>query len=300
MSDAKEILRSSDVKNMTKTSLSGYHILSTEVEYADVKQRWIVVFSEKAYAREHNTLEKRINKEKDKIKKDLWHFSNTEFHCRGDGLNALHKIEKRWKYHKLKVIEVEEIGKKKGGGRGRPKKNEDLEIVHIINSGFEEDETAIECELLSRGKFIIATNELDCKKLTDEDALKAYKDQQHVERGFRFLKDPMFFAHSLFLKKESRIVAMVMVMGVALLLYSIAQKKLREALERENETLPDQKNKPTKKPTIRRIFQVFEGIIVLYDEKGKRIEVINMKPIHIKVLSLLGGIYEQMYCLDCG
>ncbi|MFV9677725.1 MAG: hypothetical protein ACNYVW_08760 [Methanosarcinales archaeon] len=56
------------------------------------------------------------------------------------------------------------------------------------------------------------------------------------------------------LKNEGRIVAMVMVMGLALVVYSLAEKKLREALESENETIPNQKNKPTKKPTMRRVF----------------------------------------------
>ena len=75
---------------------------------------------------------------------------------------------------------------------------------------------------------------------------------------------------------------------------SIAERKLREALEKAGETIPDQKGKPTQKPTIRRVFQVFEGITVLY-MGSERVKVLNMKPIHYKVLSLLGHEYEQMY-----
>jgi transposase len=136
-------------------------------------------------------------------------------------------------------------------------------------------------------------------KLSDEEALKAYKDQQHAERGFRFLKDPLFFAHSLFLKNESRIVAMVMIMGLALMIYGIAERKLREALEKGSESIPDQKNKPTKKPTMRRVFQVFEGITVLY-RGSEMVKIMNMRPIHLKVLSLLGREYEGMYCTCYG
>ena len=51
--------------------------------------------------------------------------------------------------------------------------------------------------MLKKGKFIIATNELDSEKLSDEEVLKAYKEQQHAERGFRFLKDPLFFAPTM-------------------------------------------------------------------------------------------------------
>ncbi|KAF5437306.1 hypothetical protein C5S35_04835 [Candidatus Methanophagaceae archaeon] len=35
----------------------------------------------------------------------------------------------------------------------------------------------------SAGKFIVATNELDSEKLSDEEALTAYKGQQYAERG---------------------------------------------------------------------------------------------------------------------
>jgi len=36
---------------------------------------------------------------------------------------------------------------------------------------------------------------LDSEKLSDEEVLKAYKEQQHAE--IRFLKDPMFFAPTM-------------------------------------------------------------------------------------------------------
>ena len=92
---------------------------------------------------------------------------------------------------------------------------------------------------------------------------------------------------------------MVMIMGLALMVYSIAERKLREALEKAGETLPDQRGKPTQKPTIRRVFQVFEGITVLY-KGSEMVTVLNMKPIHYKVLSLLGHEYERMYCIGYG
>jgi len=63
LSEAKEVLENADTKKMKSTSLNGYHLFSTEVEYGGVKQRWVVVFSEKAFARETKTLEKKIKKE---------------------------------------------------------------------------------------------------------------------------------------------------------------------------------------------------------------------------------------------
>ncbi len=44
------------------------------------------------------------------------------------------------------------------------------------------------------GRFIIATNRLDKKSFSCDEMLLKYKEQQNVERGFAFLKDPLFFA----------------------------------------------------------------------------------------------------------
>jgi transposase len=61
LSEAKELVENSDMEKMQCTSLNGYHLISTEVDYGGVKQRWIVIFSEKAFARE-----KKIETEKGK------------------------------------------------------------------------------------------------------------------------------------------------------------------------------------------------------------------------------------------
>jgi transposase len=53
-----------------------------------------------------------------------------------------------------------------------------------------------------------------------------YKEQQAPERGFAFLKDPLFFADSVFLKSPQR-VEMAMLMGLCLMVYSLGQRELR-------------------------------------------------------------------------
>ena len=66
----------------------------------------------------------------------------------------------------------------------------------------------------------------------------------------------MFFAHGMYLKKPQRIMALIMVMTLSLLVYSLAEKHLRDALIKTDQTLPDQKGKPTQRITMRRVFQV--------------------------------------------
>jgi len=122
LTEAKEVLENADMEKMRSAALNGYHIFTTEVEYGSVKQRWVVVFSEKAFARETKTLEKKIGKEKEKVEKEVWHFNNQEFYNEEDALKAAREMEKRWKYHKISAIEVETKRKRKGGGAGKTQK----------------------------------------------------------------------------------------------------------------------------------------------------------------------------------
>lgn len=294
---AQETILNSNPETMKATSMKGYSLQSTMVTYAGIPQRWIVVFSKQAYDREKKTFEKKIQKEKEQVETLLWHLSHQEFQCREDGLSTLNRLAKKWKYHRIQDIHLLEKQRKKHGGKGRPK-TDDTRTVYQITAIAEKDDKKVHHHQRSLGQFIVATKELDPEKLTDEDALQAYKDQQQVERGFRFLKDPLFFAHAVFLKTERRIQAMVMIMGLALLVYAIAERKLQEALKKIDETLLDQKGKPTKTPTMRRIFQIFEGVTVLYDERGgERLEVMNLGEVTRKVLALFGVEYERMYCV---
>nr|WP_157816832.1 hypothetical protein [Nostoc flagelliforme] len=76
---------------------------------------------------------------------------------------------------------------------------------------------AIAIETKRAGRFILATNVLDAEELSNDDILREYKAQQSTERGFRFLKDPLFFTSSVFLNSTERVAALAMVMGCACL-----------------------------------------------------------------------------------
>ncbi|MFO8077157.1 MAG: IS1634 family transposase, partial [Thermoplasmatota archaeon] len=198
--DAKELISSITTKDLKEsTSLTGYHLFSTRMVYGDIQQRWILVFSEKAYAREMKTLEKKINREKERLEKKLWHLSKQGFNCKKDAVQALQKLQQKWRYHTIKDVKVTVEKRKASGGRGRPKNSDPLKQVFFVHAIMERDEDRVQQAVLRKGRFIIATNVLD-EELSDEDIVQGYKDQQQVERGFRFLKDPLFFAHSLFLK----------------------------------------------------------------------------------------------------
>lgn len=112
--------------------------------------------------------------------------------------------------------------------------------MFTIDATLGENPDHIEQAIEKKSRFILATNELDKEKLSSLAFLETYKDQHKVERGFRFLKNPLCMASSVFLKNQKRIVALGFVMMLGLLIYSAIEYSLRRALEEENETVPNQ------------------------------------------------------------
>jgi hypothetical protein len=70
-------------------------------------------------------------------------------------------------------------------------------------------------------------------------------------------------ASSVFVKKPQRIVALSLVMVLRLLVYRLAEHRLRDQLATTGQTLPNQVQKPTDRPTMCWVFQCFEGVDLL-------------------------------------
>jgi transposase len=126
----------------------------------------------------------------------------------------------------------------------------------------------------------------------------ADKGQSRVEGGFRLRKAPLLFVSSLVVKKPSRIAGLWMVMTLALLVYSVAQRRLRQPCAQHHETVPNQINQPTPSPTLRWGFQLLEGIHhVRVTGQGQRHDLIEgLNDVQIKSLRLFGkqvcGLYQ--------
>lgn len=269
-----------------------------EADYGDVEQRWIMIHSEKAAFRESKTLEKNIQKEKDATEKMLWHLGNKEFKCAHDAEAALHKDIKKIKYHQV-TWELEQI--EKHTGRGRPK--QDVSPVTVgfrIKSVIEQDTKQIELITRSKGRFVLASNELDESRLSAINFLSEYKEQYKTEQGFAFIKGDTFKVSSIFLKKPSRIQSLMVVMTLCLMVYSFAQHHLRQALTEANDNIPDQLKKPTQKPTMAWVFRLFQGIQVWLIPSGNAVQelVVNLNAITKRVISYFGSTAEEIYALS--
>ncbi|MBC2700671.1 MAG: IS1634 family transposase, partial [ANME-2 cluster archaeon] len=143
-------------------------------------------------------------------------------------------------------------------------------------------------------RFVLATNDLD---LTVDEILSYYKSQGNVERGFMFMKDKSFHVSEVYLKKESRIEALAMIMVLCLFLYSIAQWKLRKGLKETGKIVRNQVKKPIQSPTMRWVFFLFRRITELAIPLDGTVEkrVANMTDELWDILSMMGKECEKYY-----
>ena len=263
--------------------------------YGGVKQRWLLVYHRPTAQKAVLTFEKRIQKDYDKVARGVKRLQKKAFNCEVDALKALADRDPSSLYHQVTGTVA---SRERYARPGRPTVHTPTVTEWYLELTIEQNDDTIRQRRNRLGTYVLATNVLDTQTLSGESILRIYRQQStSVERGFRFLKDPMFFAHSLFLKKPARIMALLMVMGLSLLIYSLAELHLRQTMADRDETIPDQKGYPTQRPTMRRIFQMFEGISILHIEQTgvKRRLVLNMSDLHRQILSYFSEHVRKFY-----
>ena len=289
---AQDILNQPDNEVKWKDWGENYKIATFPSDYGEIEQRWLLVFSEAAYKREAVTLERKLEKDSKKLTKQLWHLGNEVFNCEKDAKKALDEAQKQYPHFLIQetIVPIE-----KHATKGRPKKEATKKIVgYKLNTSFTRNEQSIQALLNSKGRFLLATNDLETQKYPDEQILSEYKDQQSVERGFRFIKDPWFMVDSIFLKSPKRIQALMMVMTLCLLVYNYGQYLLRENLKANDQTIPDQKNKPTQNPTLRWVIQLMQGITLFQIDHHQQQD---REPVSMQIVVNLDDVRKQIIWL---
>lgn len=270
---------------------------SHEVIDNNVAQRWIVVHSDQERERANKILTKAIAKEKLMLENTLHHLSQQGYACQHDAEISVLKEMKKAKYHQIESIEY--TTQKDGTSNDTP--GQSGRVKHYILVDYKRNDAIIEKILAQRSCYVIATN-VSTSELSDLEVIAAYKRQYvSVEnKGFRFLKKPGFFVNSLYLEKKSRTIGLVIMMNMALLVYSIAQRRLRKTLTETNQTLPNQIKQPIKNVTMQWIFDLMNGIYVLdFDENGKNINIVNgLSDLKKKIIRLLGKTTMEIYRID--
>ena len=308
-----------------ESSLSGYRIAEVCSSYGGISQRWLVVESDVRKRADLKQLDKHIATAQTQKTKELKALARCSFACEADALAALDTFAKKLKYHTL--TDLKAVAKPYYDKPGRPKKADIPKgYTYHPTATIVLDPEAVALQRHQAGRFILATNLLQDEdtdstqqqntdstqqpkqnlqqqntdltqqqKWSNDTILDEYKQQQSCERGFRFLKDPLFFASRVFVHKAQRVAALAMIMGLCLLVYSLGQRHLRQALDQANETIPNQKGQPTAKPTLRWVLQCFQAVHLVWVNGRKW--GIKLTQAQKDILRFLGSACQQYYFL---
>jgi transposase len=118
------------------------------------------------------------------------------------------------------------------------------------------DEDAIERLVKRDCTFVLATNDL---RLSGEQILTEYKTQSSVEKKFQQLKSP-HFVNSLYLKKPSRIEALVYMLLITMMILSVVERVVRREMKQEEATVIGPGGVKMTQPTLRAILGIFNFV----------------------------------------
>jgi transposase len=184
---------------------------------------------------------------------------------------------------------VEEKYHQEGRGRPSEKTRYIKEVITRFELRCEIDHAALAAEQLGDGVFPLITND---RALTERELLLAYKGQPVIEKRFAQLKTD-FAVAPVFLKEVSRIQALLCMYFFVLLVESLLERELRQAMVRTGvESLrlyPE--GRACRYPTVRRLIEVFEDVQRHRLKVGAEPAVVfttKLSPLQKKILRLLG------------
>ncbi len=190
----------------------GYAFAIKKSNYGGIEQKWLIVESEKRKKSDLKKLEKKFRKKQIAAQQLMARLARSKFESTAEAKAIVKAENKKLKYHQLNLIKLNKVKDKK--------LNKNL---YQIEANLSENSEIIATEKKKAGRFILATNIIEAQELSADEILTAYREQQAAERGFAFLKDPLFFADAVYLKTSERIEAMAMLMGLCLLVYKIGR-----------------------------------------------------------------------------
>ena len=207
-------------------------------------ERWVVVRTTPGEERVRATLRRQVEQARQQWEQALWHLGHRQFACAPDAQAALEQQLKQrpeWLEVQAHLVAPSQSTRSlvdpartrrrtRAFGRSRPRSPSTRRRS---------------CGRHGARHLSGRDQRPRSPQLPDQELIQTYKDQHSVERGFSFLKDPLFLASSVFVKKPERIVALSLVMVLCLLVYRLAEHRLREQLAATGQTIPSQVNKPT-------------------------------------------------------
>jgi transposase len=216
----------------------------------------------------------------------------TRYRQEGKVQKAVAQILQSYRVEPWIVVEIEpkEVETFRQAGRGRPSK--ETSYVRKVTTRFEIayriDDAQVADDAKGDGIFPLISN---VAELSELELLKTYKRQPTIEKRFSQLKTD-FEVAPVYLKAVHRIQALLSVYFLALLLESLLERELRQAMQRkEIESLPlYPEGRACRRPTARRMLDLFEPIqrhTLTHSKRPTELLVTDLTKVQRHLLNLL-------------
>lgn len=146
------------------------------------------------------------------------------------------------------------------------------------------DQAALDAETATDGWYALLTN-LPAD-VGAAEVLRRYKGQEVVERRYGTFKGPLAVA-PLFLKNNRRIAALITVICLALLIFCLVERQVRQAIAPQTTLEGLYAGRPAK-PTGRLIFEALERLRLIPAVNGQPPGIPQPPPLQTQLLDLLG------------
>mgnify|MGYP000312523087 CR=1 FL=1 len=288
------------VDSLDEKRNADYRVQCFERELAGGRYHFVVVESKVLALARGKTIDRAVTREGVALEKAFASLAKECFPSREAAEAVWHERLKQLApiYHTPAYGITEAAAKPKRGRPGRPAKGENppAERYYSISAtAGAPDAAKVESAKALSGLFVLFSSAGD---LAADEVLGLYKGRPYIENRFAFLKDPRFVG-PVYLKLPGRIEALCYVMLLALLVYSLFERRVREGLRAEGKSYRVAGSYKTMRPSGKTLLAALEGMSIIkkYGLNGvKRLLPRNVNKKAQQIVRYCGfdiGIYVQ-------
>jgi len=241
-----------------------YQAYESQVTLYGKTYRAGVIHSSAEDQRQLKRLEREVNASYQALEAQVVAATRQEYFCRADAEAAAKALI--WlasEYHRVEV----QVQERPNYGPGRPSLHHPRKVNQMrygLKADIQSREEVIQQQRQAAGCFVLLTTVPREGELAHDagELLRAYKEQQGVERNFSFLKDPVI-VNSLFLKRPERLEALGLVLLLALLIWRLMERSMRQYIATTGRSLTGWDKKLTQRPTSLMMTSKFIGVMVI-------------------------------------
>jgi transposase len=277
---------------------SYYKAWRAEREVEGKRFGFIVVHSSNLEERKEKTLKKTVERMRKEFQSRSEELSKKDYACEADakreGERLQEEVEKKGFSSELEIKRMETS---KYERKGRPRKGEEAKkrvtVTWRSEVRIREIRTEVYEEKKKQASTFVLIHQLKEDK-TSEEILRSYKNQDKVEQGFKFMKQPQYLG-PIYTKKASRVEALGYIFLVVLLLAKYLEYRVRLGMEQSEGELKIGGQKVLR-PTTKTILEIL-SMMLIYSLNGELKLPDNMQKDVLNVIHW-AGFDEQVYI--CG